>query len=60
MASGTLQPSALLLDRIVPASEVMEDFEVEQSFPRIGRRTMLLNARKVVTEGSGPNDPARL
>ena len=43
----------LLLDRIVPASEVMEDFEVE-SFPRIGRRTMLLNARKVVTEGSGP------
>jgi two-component sensor histidine kinase len=37
----------LLLDRIVPASEVMEDFEVEQEFPRIGRRTMLLNARKV-------------
>jgi PAS domain S-box-containing protein len=44
----------LLLDRIVPASEVMEDFEVEQSFPRIGRRTMLLNARKVFDEGSGP------
>jgi two-component sensor histidine kinase len=44
----------LLLDRIVPASEVMEDFEVEQSFPRIGRRTMLLNARKVFNEGSGP------
>ena len=44
----------LLLDRIVPASEVMEDFEVEQSFPRIGRRTMLLNARRVYSEGSEP------
>jgi chemotaxis protein methyltransferase CheR len=44
----------LLLDRIVPASEVMEDFEVEQPFPRIGRRTMLLNARKVFDESSGP------
>ena len=44
----------LLLDRIVPASEVMDDFEVEQSFPRIGRRTMLLNARKVFDECNGP------
>jgi chemotaxis protein methyltransferase CheR len=40
----------LLLDRIVPAFEVMEDFEVEQEFPRIGRRTMLLNARKVLDQ----------
>ena len=44
----------LLLDRIVPSSEVMEDFEVEQAFPRIGRRTMLLNARRVFDEGTGP------
>lgn len=44
----------LLLERIVPASEAMEDFEVEQAFPRIGRRTMLLNARRVFNEGSGP------
>lgn len=43
----------LLLDRIVPASEVMEDFEVEQEFPRLGRRTMLLNARKVFDETHG-------
>lgn len=43
----------LLLDRIVPASEVMEDFEVEQEFPRIGQRTMLLNARKVFDESKG-------
>src|SRR5215210_5353137 len=38
----------------VPFSEVMEDFEVEQAFPRIGRRTMLLNARRVFDEGTGP------
>jgi len=44
----------LLLERIAPASELMEDFEVEQSFPRIGRRTMLLNARRVYNQGSGP------
>jgi chemotaxis protein methyltransferase CheR len=44
----------LLLDRILPTAEVMEDFEVEQSFPRIRRRTMLLNARQVYNEGSGP------
>ena len=44
----------LLLDRIVPASEVMDNFEVEQAFPRIGRRTMLLNARKTWDKDSGP------
>jgi chemotaxis protein methyltransferase CheR len=31
----------------------MEGFEVERDFPRIGRRTMLLNARKVFYEGNG-------
>jgi chemotaxis protein methyltransferase CheR len=44
----------LLLERIVPSSEVMDDFEVEQSFPRIGQRTMLLNARRVL---DGDNTP---
>ena len=29
----------------------MEDYEVEHEFPDIGRRTMLLNARKVFYEG---------
>lgn len=38
----------LTLERILPAAEVMDDFEIEQVFPRIGRRTMLLNARRVV------------
>ena len=41
----------LLLERIVPERGVMEDYEVEHDFPGIGRRTMLLNARKVFYEG---------
>src|SRR5215213_3736921 len=43
----------LLLEKIVPEHEAMEGFEVERDFPRIGRRTMLLNARKVFYEGKG-------
>jgi PAS domain S-box-containing protein len=56
LSSGEWDIAALrlLLDRIVPASEVMEGFEVEQAFPRIGRRTMLLNARRVYSNDSGP------
>ena len=39
-----------LLEKIVPERGVMEDYEVEHQFPDIGRRTMLLNARKVFDE----------
>jgi two-component sensor histidine kinase len=42
----------LLLEKIVPEKGVMEDYEVEHQFPDIGRRTMLLNARKVFYGGS--------
>jgi two-component sensor histidine kinase/PAS domain-containing protein len=42
----------LLLERIVPEHGVMEDYEVEHQFPDIGKRTMLLNARKVFYEGN--------
>jgi two-component sensor histidine kinase len=42
----------LLLEKIVPEHGVMEDYEVEHQFPGIGRRTMLLNARKVFYEGN--------
>jgi PAS domain-containing protein len=42
----------LLLEKIVPEHSVMEDYEVEQQLPEIGKRTMLLNARKVVYEGT--------
>jgi two-component sensor histidine kinase len=40
----------LLLETIIPEHTAMDDFEVEHSFPNIGRRTMLLNARQVVYE----------
>jgi two-component sensor histidine kinase len=43
----------LLLEKIAPEHGVMEGFEVERDFPRIGRRAMLLNARKVFYEGNG-------
>src|SRR5215211_291384 len=43
----------LLLEKIVPEHGVMDGFEVERDFPRIGRRAMLLNARKVFYEGNG-------
>ena len=40
------------LGRIIPEHVTIEGFEVEHEFPRIGRRTMLLNARKVFYEGN--------
>src|SRR5712671_6690628 len=36
-----------LLEDIVPQSSVFNDFELEHTFPVIGRRVMLLNARKL-------------
>ena len=36
-----------LLEDIVPMSSVFNDFELEHDFPIIGRRNMLLNARKL-------------
>lgn len=40
-----------LLASIVQQRAVMEGYEVEHKFPTIGRRTMLLNARKIFYEG---------
>ncbi|MFN0194844.1 MAG: sensor histidine kinase [Aestuariivirga sp.] len=53
LGAGEWNNAALreLLERIVPEHGVMDGFEVEQDFPRIGRRAMLLNARKVFYEG---------
>jgi two-component sensor histidine kinase len=53
LGSGEWNNPALrdLLDRIVPEHGVMDHFEVEQNFPHIGQRTMMLNARKVFYEG---------
>lgn len=53
LGSGEWNNPALreLLERIIPEHGVMDHFEVEQDFPGIGKRTMLLNARKVFYEG---------
>jgi two-component sensor histidine kinase len=39
-----------LLGKIVPEESVLDGFEVEHEFPKIGRRTMLLNARTVISQ----------
>jgi signal transduction histidine kinase/CheY-like chemotaxis protein len=42
-----------LLEDIVPQSSVFSDFELEHDFPDIGRRVMLLNARKLQAGSHG-------
>ena len=42
-----------LLEDIVPKSSVFDDFELEHTFPAIGRRVMLLNARKLLAGHHG-------
>ena len=41
-----------LLEKIAPEHGELEGYEVEHEFPDIGKRTMLLNARKVFYEGN--------
>lgn len=43
-----------LLEEILPRDRVVDDFEVEHAFQTIGRRTMLLNARRVLSAGGRP------
>jgi two-component system CheB/CheR fusion protein len=40
-----------LLEEILPQDRVFQDFSVDADFPHIGRRTMLLNARRLPREG---------
>jgi len=42
-----------LLEEIIPHNAYFNDFEVDHEFPVIGRRTMLLNARRIYREGQG-------
>jgi chemotaxis protein methyltransferase CheR len=42
----------VLLETIIPEHVAMNGFEVDHDFPGLGRRIMLLNARKVVYETS--------
>ncbi len=41
-----------LLETIIPDQVAMDGFEVEHDFPGLGRRTMVLNARKVIYQDS--------
>ena len=41
-----------LLHEVIPRNSIVEDFEVETRFPKIGRRTMCLNARKIYRVGN--------
>ena len=43
-----------LLETILPEKATFDDYEVEHDFTTIGRRTMLLNARRI------PNPPEKL
>jgi len=40
-----------LLDSVIPQRDWVDRFEVEHDFPDIGRRTMLVNARKIARPG---------
>ena len=44
-----------LIETILPERDTIEAFEVDRVFPSIGRRVMLLNARKVYRAGSHTN-----
>jgi PAS domain S-box-containing protein len=43
-----------LLSQVLSNSHPVEDFEVEHAFPDLGRRNMLLNARRFPPEGQNP------
>ena len=42
-----------LLETKLPSIQVIEDFEVEHDFPVIGKRKMLLNARRTTGKMDG-------
>lgn len=41
-----------LLEEIIPQTSTVENYEVEHNFPSIGRKIMLLNARKIFRDGN--------
>ncbi|TVP44634.1 MAG: response regulator, partial [Gemmatimonadales bacterium] len=44
-----------LLEEVVERNELIEDYEVDHTFPNLGRRIMLLNARPFPPESSTPD-----
>ncbi len=49
-----IPPLRTLLEEVLPRGGIFEGFEVEHDFETIGRRTMLLNARRVPSETGQP------
>jgi PAS domain S-box-containing protein len=47
-----------LLEDVLPKNDAFQDFEVEHDFPSIGRKIMLLNARRIerFNDGSEPTE----
>ena len=43
-----------MLEEILPRNSFFDDFEVTHDFPQIGKRTMLLNARRLNLEDGAP------
>ncbi|QEL17805.1 hybrid sensor histidine kinase/response regulator [Limnoglobus roseus] len=43
-----------LLDQVLSRSEAVQDFEVEHTFPSVGRKSMLLNARPFPPDSKNP------
>src|SRR5579859_3533646 len=46
-----------LLERILPEHRSFQNYEVDGSFPFLGHRTMLLNARNMIEEREGSQQP---
>lgn len=46
-----IQKLRILLEDILPKNTYFEDFLVDHDFPKIGHKIMVLNARRVFTEG---------
>src|SRR5262249_56161928 len=44
----------MLLEDILPRNSFFNDFEVTHEFPNVGRRTMLLNARRLELDDGSP------
>ena len=49
-SSGTFPGSGSLLEEVLPQDTSFDDFEVAHDFPAIGRKVMLLNARRIYRE----------
>ena len=46
-----------LLEQVLATNQSFSDCEVQQTFPRIGHKIMLLNARRLLREREQPNEP---